>query len=103
MMRHGKGVDMFKPILAIAAAAACAGVVVLAPEFGPKNAMAATRLDESGASTQGFVVTKENQQSDGGCVQHWPYYEHSCLRDAGLPNGVERVVRVIAIDRAGKH
>jgi len=36
-------------------------------------------------------------------VQHWPYYEQSCLRDAGLPNGVERVVRVIAIDRAGKH
>jgi len=94
---------MFKLILAIAAAAACAGVVVLAPEFGSKSAMAATRLDESGASTQGFVVTKEYQQSDGGCVQHWPYYEQSCLRDAGLPNGVERVVRVIAIDRTGKH
>jgi hypothetical protein len=94
---------MVKLILAIAAAAACAGIVVLAPELGPKSAMAATQLDESGAPTQGFVVTKENQQSDGGCVQHWPYYEQSRLRDAGLPNGVERVVRVIAIDRASKH
>jgi hypothetical protein len=89
---------MNKPILAVAVAAACAGIVVLAPELSPKSAMAAAHADESGA-TQGVVVAKEKRQSDGGCLQHWPYYEQSCLRDARLPNRVERVVRVIVIDR----
>jgi hypothetical protein len=89
---------MIKPMLAIAAAAACAGIVVLAPELAPKSAMAATQSDESGA----LARVKEQSQSDGGCLRHWPYYEQSCLRDARLPNGVARVVRVIAIDRTGK-
>jgi hypothetical protein len=92
---------MIKSIVAIAVAAACAGIVVLAPEFAPKSAMAATQ--SSGLPMQGFVAAEENQQSDGGCSQHWPYYEQNCLRDARLSNGVERVVRVIAIDRAAKH
>ena len=92
---------MIKLILAIASAAACAGVIVLAPELGPKSAMAATQSGESGSLTQGFVAAKENGQPDGGCVQHWPYYEQSCLRDARRSDGVERVVRVIAIGRTG--
>jgi len=92
-----------KILFAIAAAAACAGIVVLAPELGPKSAMAATQSGESGALTQAVVGMKEKGQSDGGCSQHWPYYEQSCLHDARLPNGVERVVRVIAIRRAGEH
>jgi|307.fasta_scaffold12148_3 ribosomal protein L1 len=92
-----------KILFAIAAAAACAGIVVLAPELGPKSAMAATQSGESGALTQAVVGMKEKGQSDGGCSQHWPYYEQSCLHDARLPNGVERVVRVIAIGRAGEH
>jgi len=103
MTRHARGVDMIKPILAIATAAVCAGIVVLASELAPKSAMAATPSGESSAPTQGAVVPKEKQQSDGGCLQHWPYYEQSCLRDARLPNGVERVVRVIAIGRSGNH
>ena len=103
MTRHVTGVDMIKLILTIAAAAACAGIVVLAPELGPKSAMAAPQSNESGAITRGFVVAKEKRESNGGCLQHWPYYEQSCLRDARLPNGVERLVRVIAIDRTGKH
>jgi len=94
---------MIKLFLAIAVAAACAGIVALAPELGPKSAMAATQSGESGALKQEFGVAKEKRQSNGGCVQHWPYYEQSCLRDARLPNGFERVVRVIAIDRAGRH
>jgi hypothetical protein len=94
---------MIKQILVIAAAAACAGAVVLAPEFAFKSAMAATQSSEFGALTQRVVVTKEQPQSDGGCLQHWPYYEQSCLRDVRLPNGVDRVVRVISIDRTSKH
>ena len=92
-----------KILLAIAAAAACAGIVVLAPELAPKSAMAATQSNASGAVTPGFVVAKAKRQSNGTCLEHWPYYEQSCLRDARLPNGVERVVRVIAIGRAGEH
>jgi hypothetical protein len=94
---------MIKPILAIAAAAACAGIVVFAPEFGPESAMAATQSAGSGAPTPSVVITKESRQSEGGCLQNWPYYEHSCLRDARMPDGVGRMVRVIAIDRIGKH
>src|SRR5215469_8548626 len=75
MTRHATGVDMIKLILAIAAAAACAGIVVLAPELGPNSAIAATQSGESGAVTQNFVVAEAKQQPDGGCLQHWPYYE----------------------------
>jgi hypothetical protein len=102
MTRHATAVDMIRLILAIAAAAACAGIVVLAPELGPKSAMAATQSNASGAVTPGFVVAKAKQQSNGTCLEHWPYYEQSCLRNARLPNRAERVVRVIVIDRAGK-
>jgi hypothetical protein len=93
---------MIKPLLAIVAAATCAGIVVLAPEFAPKSAMAATQSGETLAPMQGNVVAKDRRQSDRGCAQHWPYYEQSCLRDARMKNGVERVVRVIAIDRTSK-
>ena len=103
MTRHARGVEMIKLMMAIAAAAACAGIVVLAPELGPNSAMAAAQSGESGAVTQGFVVAKAKRQSDGGCLQHWPYYEQTCLRDARLPDGVERVVRIIAIDRTDEH
>ena len=64
---------MFKIALAIAAAAVCAGIVILAPELGPKSAVAATQSGESGALTQRVVAA----------------------------NG--RVVRVIAIGRTGNH
>ena len=57
---------MIKLKLAIAAAAACAGIVVLAPELGPKSAMAAVQSRESGALTRRVVIAKE-QQSDSGC------------------------------------
>jgi hypothetical protein len=94
---------MIKSTLAIAAAATCAGFVVFAPEFAPETAMAATQSVEARAPMQADVVAKEKQQSDRGCTQVWPYYEQSCLRDPGLSNGLERVVRVIAIDRISKH
>jgi hypothetical protein len=95
---------MIKSTLAIAAAAVCAGIVVLAPEFAPKSAMAATQSVEAGAPMQANFGAKEKRQSDRGCPQQdWPYYEQSCLRDPGLSNGVERVVRIIAIDRTSKH
>jgi hypothetical protein len=94
---------MIKSTLAIAAAAACAGIVALAPDFAPETARAATQSAESRAPMQADVVAKEKQQSEHGCTRDWPYYERSCLHDPGLSNGVERVVRVIAINRTSKH
>ena len=89
---------MIKPILAITAAAVC----VLAPEFAPKSAMAETQSNESGALAPIVVAVKEEPQSDGGCLEHWPFYEQSCLRDERLPNGLTRGVRVIAIGHTDK-
>jgi hypothetical protein len=94
---------MIKLLSAIATAAACAGIVVLAPEHGPNSAMAATQSGEFATVTQKFAVAKAKQRPDGGCLQHWPYYEQNCLRDPRLPNRVERVVRIIAVDRTGEH
>ena len=93
---------MTKSGLAIAAAAACAGIIVLASESAPKNARAATQSSEALAATSENVVAQEMRQSDLGCARHWPYYEQTCLRDARLSNGVERAVRVITIDRTSK-
>ncbi len=93
---------MIKQLLAIAVAAACAGILVLAPELPAKSAMAATQSPAS-APTRGLGVTKEARQPDGGCVQHWPYYEPGCLRDARLASGAERVARLISMTRTGKH
>jgi hypothetical protein len=96
---------MIKSLLAIAAAAACAGIVVLAPEFASKSAMAATQSDELSTPMQGNgnLVAKMKPQSDLGCTQHWPYYEQSCLRDVRLSNEFGRVVRVIVIDRTNRN
>jgi len=93
---------MIKPILAITAAAVCAVIFVLAPEFAPKSAMAETQSNESGALARVVVAVKEQPQSDGRCLEHWPFYEQSCLRDERLPNGVTRGVRVIAIGYTDK-
>jgi hypothetical protein len=39
-----------------------------------------------------------------GCLQSWPYYERSCLRDGRQLDGNARTVRVIATgDSASRH
>jgi hypothetical protein len=94
---------MFKQILAIIAAAVCAALVVIVPELGSESAMASTQSGQFGVPSREVVVEKEAQKSKSDCLQGWPYYEHTCLRDARVPNGAGRMVRVIAIDRIDSH
>jgi hypothetical protein len=94
---------MIKQILAITAAAACAALVVVVPEFAPESAMASPQSGQSGIPSPGVVVAKEAQKPSGDCSQGWPYYEQTCLRDARLPNGTRRMVRIVAIDRISSH
>ncbi len=35
-------------------------------------------------------------ETAGGCIQSWPYYERSCLRDSRQQDGNGRTVRLIA-------
>jgi hypothetical protein len=94
---------MIKQILAIIAAAACAALVVIVPELASESAMASTQSGQFGVPSLEVVVAKEAQKSKNDCSQGWPYYEHTCLHDARLPNGARRMVRVIAVDRINSH
>jgi hypothetical protein len=77
---------MLKTMIAIAAAAACAGVLTgFAPATLPADA-AAVRATGSG---------------DASCSQPWPYYERSCMRGSQKSNRNARLVRVIAVDKQG--
>jgi len=91
---------MFKSVLAITVAAACAAVFVgFVPP--PAPAVAAVQTPEPGAPGTAKHETGVSGINIRGsaCVQAWPYYESSCLRDARTPGSSVRVVRVIA---AGK-
>jgi hypothetical protein len=73
---------ILKTVLAIVAAAACAGAIVgFVPEPSPADAASASAADDDSAS----------------CAQPWPYYERACLRDSRKPDGNARAVRVITI------
>jgi hypothetical protein len=73
---------MLKTVLAIVAAAACAGAIVgFVPE--PSPADAASALDADGGTA--------------GCDRPWPYYERTCLRDSRKHGGNARAVRVIVL------
>ncbi|MGC1444269.1 MAG: hypothetical protein WA837_02300 [Xanthobacteraceae bacterium] len=75
---------------AVALALSTAFVVVTMPK--PDTAAASTTDNEanSGAKT-------------ATCLQTWPYYERSCLRDARQRDGDARTVRVIAINEQARH
>src|SRR6516162_6562124 len=73
---------MFKQILAIIAAAACAALVVIVPELASESAMASTQSGQFGVPSLEVVVAKEAQKSKNDCSQGWPYYEHACTTHA---------------------
>ncbi|MGB6540015.1 MAG: hypothetical protein WBF03_03960 [Xanthobacteraceae bacterium] len=110
---------MFEKITAIAAAAACAGLIVaFAPGFAPEvvagtsqpvesNVMRVytlTQQVEFAASAADFRKAAERnhngiQDTKIICERPWPYYDRSCLRDHRVNAGAARAVRVIANDR----
>jgi hypothetical protein len=76
---------------AVALALAAAYVVVSAPK--PEVAAATTAED----TTQTQIQAQADVCSHACCLQTWPYYEHSCLRDDRRQEGDARAVRVIAV------
>jgi len=71
---------------AVALALAAATVVTM-----PKLESAAVSATDTGVET----VAKAEPES-AGCLQNWPYYERSCLRDSRQQDGNGRTVRLIA-------
>ena len=99
---------MISKILAIVAAAVCAGAIV---EFVPEPPPAVAAGTTPAAQSQGMSISDSNKPwvaaaarlSDirgAVCSQGWPYYEPACLRDGRRSDGKVRVVRVIVTDRS---
>jgi hypothetical protein len=72
---------------AVLLALAAAAVVTM-----PKLETAAVSTPDIGAQT----VAINAPDTSGGCLQSWPYYERSCLRDGRQQDGNTRAVRLIA-------
>jgi hypothetical protein len=111
---------MFEKITAIAAAAACAGVIVaFAPGFAPE-VVAGTSQPVESSVTRVYTFTQQvdfaapavdfrkaaEWKYNGSenpkiiCERPWPYYDRACLRDHRVNAAATRAVRVIANDRA---
>jgi hypothetical protein len=99
---------MIKKILAIIAAALCAGAIVeFIPEPTPADAAGASAAAQShGTSISDsnkpavFAAASIAESRKALCSQSWPYYEPSCLHDGRRTDGKMRVVRVIITDRS---
>ena len=79
---------------AVALALSAAFVVVTMPK--PDTAAASTT--DNGANSGANTAA-----NTGACLQTWPYYERSCLRDTRQRDGDARTVRVIAINGQARH
>lgn len=99
---------MIKNIVAIIAAAVCAGAIVeFIPELTPAVAAgvpAAARSEAMNISDRAkpAVADAARVAERGGavCSQVWPYYEPACWRDDRGSAGKMRVVRFIVADRS---
>jgi hypothetical protein len=114
---------MIKKIMAVIAAAICAGVIVtLEPGLAPEiTARASPIADQDGspiarvnikpvrvaAPSTAYIheAAEQNIQSDSrngtsSREQSWPYYGQACLRDGNQTAGNVRIVRVIDMDRS---
>jgi hypothetical protein len=94
---------MIKKILAVVAAAVCAGAIV---GFVPEPAPAVAAGTSQAARSQGTSMLDSNKPAvvaaarvpeirKAVCTQGWPYYEQSCLHDGRRSDGKARVVRVV--------
>jgi hypothetical protein len=59
------------------------------------------RLETAAVSTTDTSVQTVSlaEPESAGCLQSWPYYERSCLRDSRQQDGNGRAVRLIATGR----
>jgi hypothetical protein len=94
---------MIKKILAIVAAAFCAGAIVgFIPQPAPAVAAGTPHAVQSQTtsipdSNTTAVATAARVPEIGKplCMQGWPYYEQSCLHDGRRADGKARAVRVV--------
>ena len=91
---------MYKALLAIIVAAACAAVFVgFIPPPAPAFAAIQTEQRNVVRTATSETSPRSLDSASAACAQAWPYYEASCLRDSRRQNGKAAVVRVVA---AGK-
>ena len=99
---------MIKSVLAVVAAAVCAGAIA---EFIPEPAPAVAAGTAPAAQSQGTSISDSNKPwvvaaarlpdiRGAVCTRAWPYYEPACLHDGRRSDGKVRVVRVIITDRS---
>ena len=98
---------MIKSVLAVVAAAVCAGATVeFIPEPLPAVAAATAPAQSQGSSTPDskkspvVAAVQIAESHKATCSQGWPYYEPACLRDDRRSDRKIRVVRVIVTDRS---
>ena len=84
---------------AVALALSTAFVIVTMPK--PDTAAASTIDNEANNGANTAANTGACLQTC--CLQTWPYYERSCLRDTRQRDGDARTVRVIAINGQARH
>ncbi len=97
---------MIKKVLAIIAAAACAGAIIeFIPEAAPAVAAGMSAAAQShgtsvsdGAKSAVLDAARIDNHGKAVCAQAWPYYEPTCLHDGRRSDGKVRVVRVIVAD-----
>ncbi len=99
---------MIKNILAVVAAAVCAGAIA---EFISEPPPAAAAGASPAAQSRGMSISDSNKPwvmaaarlpdiRGAVCTRAWPYYEPACLHDGRRSDGKLRVVRVIITDRS---
>ncbi len=95
---------MNKSLIAVVFAAGCAAVFVgIVPPPTPAAAAIQTGRRDIVTSMKSDTVTPRTEVRSAGCVQPWPFYEASCLRDSRRHEGSSGAVRVIALDKPAGH
>jgi hypothetical protein len=91
---------MKKSLMAVVFAAACAAVSVgIIPPPVPAAAAVQNSKHDLPATGKSEMPAPRAAEHRTGCVEAWPYYEASCLRDMRVHNGVSTAVRVVTADK----
>jgi len=96
---------MHKNLIAIIFAAGCAAVFVgIVPPPAPAVAAIQSSRHNAIVSVKSDITTPRADLRRTDCVQPWPYYEASCLRDSRRVESRSATVRMIALDKpAARH
>lgn len=94
---------MKKSLMAVIFAAGCAAVSVgIIPPPAPAAAAVQNSKHDLLAAGKSETPAPRAAEHTTGCVEAWPYYEASCLRDARVHKSVSTTVRVVTVDKPAK-